>query len=613
MINIHEIVKEEAKVNAKAKTDVYINIQKQIYENKQKKALEQLHLKVTSYLQIEESEYKDVLLYSQVQHSPLLADITLNSIPINSIIPLNIYQYWNSLNLPKKLKENVDLIKKNNPEFKYYLYDDEMCRKFIKHNFDKDALYSFDKLKPGAYKTDLWIYCMLYINGGIYLDITYKCINNFSLINLTTKEYYKGIYNKLLIFMPNSKLLFKCIQLIIKNIKNNNYGYSELHITGPQMMSSFFDDHDIQNLNTNLNLSNCGKYILFNNNKILQLYSEEQNQLSFNDNICDKNITNYKVCWLERDVYKYPTLRSHITYNYTKEINKSNIKLYSGTPTIIETSNNEYLINIRWINYTYNENGTKKDIPQYWISINSIFKVDKYFNKISDEIFLKKNNNLTIGFEDIRLFNYEDNYYYISTYYDNNRKNLAISSDIIDNDIDIDISNNSYNLYKNIILPNMYDLKRNKIIEKNWVFVTYNNNLCIIYNWFPIQIGQIDYTNNKMDIIDIKYNIPEYFKNARGSTCGYIKNNEIWFVVHKAQHSSKGHYNYQHFFAIFDLEMNIIRYSELFKLGNSKVEYCLGLIVKDTTIILSYSLLDTQCMVSEYDIDYINNNIKWYT
>jgi len=42
--------------------------------------------------------------------------------------------------------------------------------------------------------------------------------------------------------------------------------------------------------------------------------------------------------------------------------------------------------------------------------------------------------------------------------------------------------------------------------------------------------------------------------------------------------------------------MNIIRYSELFKLGNCQVEFCIGLIIKNNNIILSYSLLDTECM-----------------
>ena len=87
-------------------------------------------------------------------------------------------------------------------------------------------------------------------------------------------------------------------------------------------------------------------------------------------------------------------------------------------------------------------------------------------------------------------------------------------------------------------------------------------------------------------------------------------------MIHKAQHSTyhsnDGQYNYQHFFAIFNLEMNIVRYSELFKLGDCMVEFCVGLIIKDKSIILSYSLLDTQSIISEYDINYINNNIKWY-
>ena len=66
---------------------------------------------------------------------------------ITSIIPLNLFQTWYTLDLPKNMKENVDLLKKQNPEFKHYLYDDAMCREFISQNFDDDVLYSFDKLK----------------------------------------------------------------------------------------------------------------------------------------------------------------------------------------------------------------------------------------------------------------------------------------------------------------------------------------------------------------------------------------------------------------------------------------------------------------------------------
>lgn len=154
-------------------------------------------------------------------------------------------------------------------------------------------------------------------------------------------------------------------------------------------------------------------------------------------------------------------------------------------------------------------------------------------------------------------------------------------------------------------------------MKKNWSFVIYNNKLCCVYKWFPLQIGKIDYITNKLIIVKINYKVPEYFKNTSSSTSGYIKNDEIWFVLHrkKKKKISSPKYifrNYQHFFAIFDLDMNLLRYSEFFKLGGDDIEFCNGLIVKDSVIILSYSLSDKQSIISEYNIEYINTKIKWY-
>jgi mannosyltransferase OCH1-like enzyme len=42
-----------------------------------------------------------------------------------------------------------------NPEFKYHLYDNNMCRQFILNHFDNDVIHTYDKLKPEAYKSDL--------------------------------------------------------------------------------------------------------------------------------------------------------------------------------------------------------------------------------------------------------------------------------------------------------------------------------------------------------------------------------------------------------------------------------------------------------------------------
>ena len=142
---------------------------------------------------------------------------------VKRVIPLKIFQTWYTLNLPPKMKKNVKRLQRENPEFEYFLFDDKMCRKFIQEHFDEDVVFAFDKLKPGAYKADLWRYCVLYIHGGIYLDIKMGCVNGFKLTQLTDKEYWvkdcspAGIYQAVMVCLPNNHCLYKAIQKIVEN------------------------------------------------------------------------------------------------------------------------------------------------------------------------------------------------------------------------------------------------------------------------------------------------------------------------------------------------------------------------------------------------------------
>ena len=158
-------------------------------------------------------------------------------------------------------------------------------------------------------------------------------------------------------------------------------------------------------------------------------------------------------------------------------------------------------------------------------------------------------------------------------------------------------------------------MERNKQYEKNWSFVEYKNKLCVIYKWNPLIIAEIDYSNNKLNLLEDRGKISNLFIKAKGSTPGYKINNEIWFVIHKSQsftNNNLEYFNYQDFFAVFDLDMNLIRYSELFKLGDYRIQFCTGLIVKESEVILSYSLMDTQSYISVYSMKTINTDLKWF-
>ena len=199
----------------------------------------------------------------------------------NNIIPLKIYQTWYTKILPPKMLQTINSIKLNNPCFTHYLYDDNECREFIKTHFDINILNAFDKLIPGAYKADLWRYCVLYINGGIYLDVKYKPVKNFKLINLTEKEHFVidrdnyGIYNALMVTVPKNNYLLTAIKMIVQNVNSNFYGSNCLEPTGPHLLAKIIPNNsNLLDMRHDFYENMNNRYIIYNNFLIFKSYNE---------------------------------------------------------------------------------------------------------------------------------------------------------------------------------------------------------------------------------------------------------------------------------------------------------------------------------------------------
>lgn len=240
----------------------------------------------------------------------------------NSVIPLKIYQTWYTKELPELLQKNILLLKEQNPEFTFYLFDDNDCRAFIQQYFDHSIMNAFDKLIPGAYKADLFRYCILYIYGGIYLDIKYYGINGFKFITLTEKEYLvrdlrfsgEGIYNALMICKPGNKLLWKAIQNIVENVSTLFYGKSTLEPTGPLLLKNIIDK-DISTVQIEIELTHREIYCRSSNDTyITQYYIYDSNHipiLTFSNQYRElqmelfqnTNTKPYYILWKTRNIY----------------------------------------------------------------------------------------------------------------------------------------------------------------------------------------------------------------------------------------------------------------------------------------------------------------------
>jgi mannosyltransferase OCH1-like enzyme len=167
-------------------------------------------------------------------------------------VPLKIFLTWETKKLPINMYNNLVLLQKMNPEFDIYLYDDQDRINFIKDNFDPDVLEAYNSLIPGAYKADLWRYCIIYKYGGVYMDIKYhtyipliELIKDSEFIFLNTNSKYcrkdsydgKEIQNTFFVSSPYNKIFINSIDEIVTKTKNKDYGNNIIDITGPCVLT----------------------------------------------------------------------------------------------------------------------------------------------------------------------------------------------------------------------------------------------------------------------------------------------------------------------------------------------------------------------------------------
>lgn len=223
----------------------------------------------------------------------------------NSVIPQNIFQTWHTKDLSPLMFAAIMKIKQANPRFNHFLFDDKECRYFIQKYFASDVLHAYDNLIPGAYKADLWRYCVLFIKGGIYLDIKYVPLNGFKFINLTQSEHLvvdidgRSIYNALMICKSGNPTLLRAIRKIVENVRNKYYGENYLSPTGPGLLSSFISPNDpIVDLKHEVKGDENNKIIVCKGIPILKSYHghiKDKLKYSVRDH--------YSVLWKNKNIY----------------------------------------------------------------------------------------------------------------------------------------------------------------------------------------------------------------------------------------------------------------------------------------------------------------------
>ena len=160
-------------------------------------------------------------------------------------IPKVIYQTFKTNKIPLLTKFYIWRFLRKNKGYRREFFDDDQVDAFVKESFDDRTYHAYSRLQIGAAKADFFRYAILYIRGGIYLDLDSDIIGILDkvlhaddvAVVAREKKWQQYFAQWALIFDKGHPFLKETIELIVENIENNRFPHDVHSMTGPTVYS----------------------------------------------------------------------------------------------------------------------------------------------------------------------------------------------------------------------------------------------------------------------------------------------------------------------------------------------------------------------------------------
>jgi len=165
-------------------------------------------------------------------------------------IPKVIYQTFKTNTIPWLTKLYIKRFRRKNKGYKYEFYDDQRVDAFIKDSFNEEIYKAYSRLQIGAAKADFFRYAVLYIYGGVYLDLDSDILVNLDKYLqeddqavITREKNHQNLFAQwALVFEKGHPFLERTIKYIVENIQQNNYLHDVHGMTGPTVYTRAVND-----------------------------------------------------------------------------------------------------------------------------------------------------------------------------------------------------------------------------------------------------------------------------------------------------------------------------------------------------------------------------------
>ena len=141
----------------------------------------------------------------------------------------------------------------SNPDYRLNTLDDKAAGLYVRNKCGEQAGEAYRCLNAAAFRGDLFRYCALYAEGGIYLDqdiVPLKPLSEmFSMCSSATLGHdfpmngRTGKQTKMMAAAPKTDLMKCAIELIIRNVRERAYPESPLEISATLAMQQCYEKH----------------------------------------------------------------------------------------------------------------------------------------------------------------------------------------------------------------------------------------------------------------------------------------------------------------------------------------------------------------------------------
>lgn len=261
---------------------------------------------------------------------------------------------------------------------------------------------------------------------------------------------------------------------------------------------------------------------------------------------------------------------------------------YLEIPTYYPTSGaylffeGKHILNTRYVNYwiypsgCYHFNSGKRLIENcnVYSELSEPDLVPLGYDIMTENVGLPSNREcLSVGLEDIRLYEFDGAVKYIATtmgYVPEGRSRMIYGK---------------YNVETRTIEEGtIIRPPGDTWCEKNWIPIVHGGEEWFIYKWFPLEIGRVvDVDANgakKLDIQRVHRVEFPLFRKIRGSSI-FVETEEGYVgVVHYSEEHAPRHY--YHMLVLLNKEtLEIAKWSELFVFEKLGIEFCIGFMIRN--------------------------------